>query len=154
MVLTSTSVLVLEWTLKNGCCQYLCHLSKSQSPLPLPGPLQDQQGGLTQAPFKLHLPLVSEHARFCVCPLRIQSVSHIPVALLKVIPTGFQGLIFLVQEPWARGFNMDSDSSLLEENLCNCNYPPICGLPAWEYGSWLYSVPTPSTHLTVIPLYF
>ena len=103
MVLTSPSVLVLEWTLKNGWRQYLCHLSKSQLPPPLPGALQDQHGGLTQAPFKLHLPLVSEHVRFCVCPLRIQSVSHIHVALLKVIPTGSQGLIFLVQSPGPGG---------------------------------------------------
>ena len=65
------------------------------------GALQDQPGGLTQAPFKLLLPLVSEHVRFCVCSLRVQSVSHVPVALQKVIPTGFQSLIFLVQEPWA-----------------------------------------------------
>ena len=57
-------------------------------------------------------------------------------------------------EPWARGFSTDSDSPLLEENLCSYNYPPICGLPVWEYGSWLYSVPTPPTHLSVIPLYF
>ena len=68
------------------------------------GALQDQPGGLTQAPFKLLLPLVSEHVRFCVCSLRVQSVSHVPVALQKVIP--FQSLIFLVQEPWAREFNM------------------------------------------------
>ena len=149
MVLTSTSVLVLEWTLKNGCCQYLCQLCTPQLPLPLLGALQDQQGGLTQAPFKLLLPLVSEHVRFCVCPLGVQSVCHIPVALLA-----FKALSSWCRNPAPGSSIWDSDPSRLEENPCNCNYPPICGLPAWEYGSWLYSVSTPPTHLTVIPLYF
>ena len=37
--------------------------------------LQDQQVGLTQDPFKLLLlPWVLEHVRFCVCPLRIESL--------------------------------------------------------------------------------
>lgn len=115
---------------KNGCCQYLCQLCTPQLPLPLLGALQDQQGGLTQAPFKLLLPLVSEHVRFCVCPLGVQSVCHIPVALLA-----FKALSSWCRNPAPGSSIWDSDPSRLEENPCNCNYPPICGLPAWEYGS-------------------
>ena len=79
--------------------------------LPLLEAPQDQQVGLTKAPFKLLLPLVSEHVRFCVCPLRVESVSHSPLALLKIIPTDLQsqmfwGLVFLVQEPWAGESNV------------------------------------------------
>ena len=71
--------------------------------------LQDQQVGLTQAPFTLLLlPQDSEHVRFCVHPLRVESISPSPVALLKVSSAGFQsqilwGLVFLVLDPWARG---------------------------------------------------
>ena len=43
--------------------------------LPLREALQDQQVGLTQAPFKLLLlPWISEHVRFCVRPLRVESL--------------------------------------------------------------------------------
>lgn len=86
--------------------------------------------GSNQAPFKLLLPLVSEHVRFCVCPLGVQSVCHIPVALLA-----FKALSSWCRNPAPGSSIWDSDPSRLEENPCNCNYPPICGLPAWEYGS-------------------
>ena len=70
--------------------------------LPLQEDLQDQQVGLIQVPFKL-LPLhwESEHVRFCMCPLRVESDSSSPLALLYASPAGFQsqtfwGLFFLV----------------------------------------------------------
>ena len=48
--------------------------------LPLREVLQDLQVGLTQAPFKLLLlPWIPEHVRFCVGPLRVESL--FPAAL-------------------------------------------------------------------------
>ena len=81
MVLASTSVHVVEWSSPN----WLLPVSKSPEWsfshfLPLQETLQDQQVGLTQAPFRLLLlPWVLENVRFCVCPLRIESV--FPTAL-------------------------------------------------------------------------
>ena len=109
--------------------------------LPLWEALQDQQVGLIQALFKLlFLPWVLEHVRFCVHFLRVESISHSPLALLKLSPAGlpsqtFWGLIFPVQDPWA----VESDVGfryhlLLGENLCNCK-SSICGVPTWGYGS-------------------
>ena len=46
--------------------------------------LQDQQVGLTQAPFKLLLlPWVPEHVRFCVLPLRVESLFHTVLRLSR-----------------------------------------------------------------------
>ena len=62
MALASTSVCVPRVT--SSCL------------LPLWETLQDQQVGLTQAPFKLLLqPWVLECVRFCVHPLRMESLS-------------------------------------------------------------------------------
>ena len=42
--------------------------------IPFQGSLQNQQGGLIQAPFKLLLlPWVLENVMFCVCPLIMES---------------------------------------------------------------------------------
>ena len=75
--------------------------------LPPQEAIQDQQMGLTQAPFNL-LPLCWDLkcVRFNICPLRAESVSYSSLALLDISPAGFQsqmfwGLIFLMQEPWA-----------------------------------------------------
>ena len=62
--------------------------------LPLVEPLQDQQEGLIQAPFKLLLlPRVSECVRFGVCPLRVESLFY-PLVLLKVSHLNFLNEIF------------------------------------------------------------
>lgn len=37
------------------------------------------------------------------------------------------GLIFLVPEPWVGEPEVGSGASLLVENLCDCDIPPICG---------------------------
>ena len=82
----------------------------SRSPnclLPLQEALQDQQGGLNQDPFKwlpLHWDL--ECMRFCVHPLRAESVPYTPLALPYASPACLQrqmfwGPIFLVQDPQA-----------------------------------------------------
>ena len=87
----------LEGGFQNGTCQHQCPRGRSSSTkfsaaiiyvprvssrclLPLGEALQDQQVGLTQAPFKsLLLPGVLECVRFCVCPLRVESL--FPAAL-------------------------------------------------------------------------
>lgn len=49
--------------------------SASSCLLPFWETLQDQQVGLNQAPFKcLLLSWVPEHVRFCICPLRFESL--------------------------------------------------------------------------------
>ena len=68
---------------------------RSSCLLPLWEALQDQQVGLTQAPFTLLLlPQDSEHVRFCVHPLRVEPISPSPVALLKVSSAGLQSQMF------------------------------------------------------------
>ena len=46
----------------------------------------------------------------------------------------FCGLVFVVQDPWAREPDVDLDPSLLGKNICNCVYPRVCGLPAGGVG--------------------
>lgn len=60
--------------------------------LPLQEALEDQQVGVTQAPFRLLLlPWVLEHVRLSVHPLGVESVSHSLLGLSEVSPTGLQG---------------------------------------------------------------
>jgi len=75
---------------------------------------------------------------FCApCKGRV-SVSHSPLALLKVSLTDLQsqafwGLIFLVQGPQSGKTYVGVDHLFLEENF-NCCYTPIIRLPTSEYG--------------------
>lgn len=46
------------------------------------------------------------------------------------------GLVFLVQEPWVGEPEVGSGASLLVENLCDCDIPPICGPLTWNCESW------------------
>lgn len=67
------------------------------------------------------------------------SISHSPLALLKVRPVGLQGqifwgLIFLVLDPQTGELMWGLDPSLLVESLCNCNYLPFCESPTQSYG--------------------
>ena len=107
MVLTTTSVLVVGCTPKNSCCQHLCPQGEFQlPPASLGGSLRSASGS---DPLKsLLLPWVSEYVRFCECPLRVESISYIPLALPKASPAGLQsqmfwGLVFLMQDPLAWG---------------------------------------------------
>ena len=72
--------------------------------LPLGEALQDQQVGMTQAPFKL-LPLcwILEHARFCMHPLRAESLFPTALQLSHMqVPLAFKarhsGVVCLVQD--------------------------------------------------------
>ena len=76
--------------------------------LPLQEALQNQQMGLTLAPFKLP-PLLwdSEHVRFCMSQKSGIYVSYSPPALQYASPIGlhsqmFLELIFSVLDPWGR----------------------------------------------------
>ena len=134
MVLASTNVVVVEQAPQND---YVPWGSTSRL-LPLREALQDQQVCLTQTSFKwLHLPSESWSVWDVVHPVRVESIYHSALTLLKVGPTAFQsqifwGFIFLLQDP--REPDGGSDPSLLEENFCCCNYPPICGTPTQGMG--------------------
>lgn len=80
-------------------------------------------------------------------------ISHSPLALPEIRPTGlqsqiFSGIIFFVHNIWMGSPMWDSNSLVLGGNFCNCNYLPMCGLPTCRYGSSLYCI---STHLVVVP---
>ena len=82
MGLASTSVHVVERAPQNGCHQCLCPQGQLQLPPASPG--DSQQMSLTQAPFKLLLlPWVSECVRFCVLPLRVESIFSIALWLYQ-----------------------------------------------------------------------
>ena len=89
----------------NGCHQCLCPQSKLQLLLPFWKNLQDQQVGLTRALIKLLLlSWVLDHVRFCVCPIRVEPISHSSLGLPRLSPAGLQsqmfwGLLFLVPDP-------------------------------------------------------
>ena len=136
MAFVSTSVLVVEHIPHNGCYQCLCPQSELQLlPVSLGGSPRSA-GGSDPGTFQITASSLGLGACEILCvPLKSGlSISYSPLALPKVSTTGFQsqtfwGLIFLVQDPQARswGAQCGVDLSLLGENLCNCNYAPICG---------------------------
>ena len=141
--LANTSVLMVAWTTQNGFhqCRYpqgelhLPPISLGSSPI--------LAGRSDPGSFQITSSSLSPGACEILCmPLKTGVlISHSPLALWEVIPTGLQsqlfwGLIFPVQAPWAE----DPDvrlGSLLGENICNCNYSPNFGTPTQGYGSWL-----------------
>ena len=114
--------------------------------LPLWEALQDQQVGLTWGPFKL-LPLhwVLEHVGFCVSSIRLESLfptvlwlSHIQAPLaFKARYSGAPPS--QCKTPGPRNMMWGSDPLLLEENLSNCDSPPVCGSP--NLGVWVLTIP-------------
>ena len=118
MALASTSVHMV-----NGCPSVYVPRVSPSCILPLWEALQDQKAVLTHAPFKLLLlPWVSEHVRFCVCPLIVESVSYNPPTLAKASPTGLQSQIFWHFSSWCRTPGLGSpvwglDPSFLGKNL-------------------------------------
>ena len=105
--------------------------------------------GSDSSPFKvLLLHWDVEFVRFCLCPLRLESVSYNPPALLYTSPAGLQSqmfwrFVFWCRSPGLGSSVLDWDPWLLEEKLCNCDYPHVCGSPTWECGSWLYCISVP-----------
>ena len=98
--------------------------------------LQDQQMGMTQAPFRLlTLPWVLEHVRFCMHSFTVESLFYRPLALMymafKVSHSGGSSLcrsLELGSQMW------DLDPSLPWENSHNCDYPSLCELPPASVG--------------------
>ena len=108
---------------------------------------QDQQVSLTQAPCRLLLLYwVSVCVRFCECPLRLEHEAFClsqTQALLTFKATHSGGSPSWWRIPGLRSLMWGSDPSLLWEDLCNCDYPSICGLPSVGYylshcSSFLY----------------
>ena len=103
--------------------------------------LQDQQVGLTQAAFKLLLLLwVLEPVRFCVCPLRMESLFPpalcLPQKLYWPSKSIFLGTNLLGKRPPSRlgSLMWALDPFLLVENLCNCDYSYILCVIYPGYG--------------------
>ena len=66
------------------------------------------------------------------------SISYSLLALLNVSPTDLQsqmfwGLVFLVQDSWAGEPDMGLRPLTPLGEPLQCNYPPVCGSPTWEY---------------------
>ena len=102
---------------------------------------QDQQVGLTSASFKL-LPLHwdSECMRFCALKewsLCFLQPSGFPVykSYWPSKPDSSGGSSSRCRTPRLGRLIWGSDALLLGGNLCNCDYPPVCGLPTWQCGS-------------------
>ena len=105
--------------------------------------LQDQQVGLTKAPFKLlFMSWTSEHMRFFGVPFKSGvSVSYSPWVSQKYALLPSKPNVLWAHLPSAGppgGPIWGSDPSPLGENLCHGNNPPICGLPTQGCGSHLY----------------
>lgn len=95
---------------------------------------------------------VSFESEVFIC-LRLTTLPKVNSAGLQ--SQKFWRFIFPPQDPqvgeW--GSMLGLDPSLLGENLYSCNYSPIHGSPTWGYVTQLYYVPTPTTHLVVVPCY-
>ena len=118
---------------------YVPKVGHSHLPLPQENP-QDQQVGLAHASIKLLLlPLVLVCVRFCVHPLRVKSISPIPVRLLNLSPAGLQnqmsrGLCSWCRTPGLGSLTWGSELSLLWENLCNIIILQFVGCPPRGMG--------------------
>lgn len=89
-----------------------------------------------------------------VCPLRAESISYSPPALPYARPASFQSQCsgsssFWCKTPGLRSLMWDLDPSPPGDNLCNCDYPPVCGSPTQKCGSWLQGITDPPTWLAV-----
>ena len=130
MALARASVHMVEQVPWNGYQLCLCLWGI----IPLWKTFQDQQVGLTLAPFKLlFLPWVPEHLRFCVCLLRVEVLFLTAVCLFqKQVLLAFtakcpSNIIAMVQYPQAGDPDAGTGLSTSREKLCNCNSPSSCG---------------------------
>ena len=98
-----------------------------------------------------------ECVRFCMCPLRVESLFPIALWLSHTqAPLALRARHYRNLSSWCRAHGLGSlmwgsDPLLLGENLWNYDCPSICGSPTQGYGSWLYCVSAPPTHLIVVP---
>ena len=156
MALASTNVLMIEQTPQNGSCQCLCPQGESQLPPSSPGGSPWPTNGFSQAAFKL-LPLCwhSGQMIFHVHPLSTESMFPVlhQLSCTQVPLRRTGGLSSQCRTPKLGSSMWCSDLSLFGKNLCNCDYPPVCGSSTWGYGFWLYIISIPPTHL-VVPSFF
>ena len=122
--------------------------------LPLWEALQDQQVGLTQIPFKwllLHRDL--EYVKFCMCPL-----SYLPEpsgsAIYKFCWPAKPGVLgahlpSAGTPGWGAPCGVWNSCSLERTSVVVVILPVVGHLPQ-GYGSWVYYISTPPTHLIVI----
>ena len=129
----------LKGRLQNGTCQ---HMPSGGVPVSWREAFQYQQVGLTQSPFKLRpLHWDSELVRGCTCPLRLESLFPTVLWLSHMqAPLAFKARCsgVLSSQCKAPGLGIPmrgSEPLLLGENLCNCDYPSMCGSPTWECWS-------------------
>ena len=136
MVLASTSVLVVEQASQMAAISIRVPRESPSCLLPLQEALQDQQLGLT-------VPLCwdSEQVRFCVCPLRAESLFLTALHLsCRQAPLAFKARhsgdsSSGCRTPRLRSPVWGSAPSLLGDNLCSCNYTPVYVSPTRVWAS-------------------
>ena len=136
MVLASTNVLVVEQAPPNGYHQCLCSQGKLHLP---PASLEGSPksaGGSDPGSFQITASVLGLGAAEILCaPFKSGgSISYSPLALPKLSSTGLQSQCSEASSSWCRTLRLEnpmwvSEPSLLGENLCNCNYPPVLGSP-------------------------
>ena len=138
----STSVHVVERAPPNGCLQCLCPHGESQMPPNPPRGSPRSACGSDPGSFQITASALGSGVCAILCvPFKSGvSVSHSPLALPEVNPTGLKAKRSGGSSSWCRTLGLwspmwGSDPSLLGENLRNYNYPPVCGSPARGCGS-------------------
>ena len=108
MVLISTSFLMVRQPPRNDCFQALCPQWESQLPPASLGGSPRSESVSNSSSFQVTASALGFGMYEVLCaPFKCWvSVSYSPLALLYTSPTGlenqmFEGLIFLVQDPWA-----------------------------------------------------
>ena len=147
MVLAHTSVLPCG---RMSSPKWLLPASVFQLPSASPGGSPRSASRSNSGSFKLLLlPWVLDCVRFCVHPLRAESLFPQPFCSAGLQSQMCWWLLFLVQVPQAGEPVVGLNPSPLGEESCNCDYPPILGLTG---GVGLNNtVSNPPTYLTVIP---
>ena len=148
---------MVDWVPKNDCHQCLCPQGEPQlPPASLEGSLRSESRS-DPGSFQIMASVLGLEA--CEILYLPFSWSPFPTAL-QVFPIQAP-LAFKVQRaggsssqcrtPGLRSPMWGLDPSLLGENLCDFDYPPVCRSPTWECGSWLYCISAPPTHFIVVP---
>ena len=152
MALARTSIHLIEWAPQLH--QYPRPQSERQLPVAFHGDSPRWACRSDPGCYQITASFLGPRSCETLCtPLKSEEV---PLALLKVSPTSLQsqtlwGLIFPVQDCWARKTTWGSDLSLLGENLCSHNHSLVCGLPTLVHGTWLYHISAGPTCFIVVP---
>lgn len=150
---------MFEGTPQNGCCQHLIYLQRDSQLV-----LAFQRGSLkclSESAFNL-LPLCWDSVYMWFLFPFIESLflqpSHSPICKWQSWMLAFkvgcsEGLSSCCEAPrlWSPVWGLNS--LIFGENLCNCDYSPVCGLPA--QGIWIltHCLFNPLTYLIVVTSY-